>query len=140
MRRTLAAMSQESKPEKFLEHVLSTIGHQLDSDSVGVYELNPATGRVHLVADCCQGQLHLAPAARIQASEPLSIASSVHPVWTEFFHTGSRVVLGQIEPNTVRVRFADGDVHGLTNSGEQPFVYLSVTSPPIDFSYAYAKG
>ncbi len=109
MRRTLAAMSQESKPEKFLEHVLSTIGHQLDSDSVGVYELNPATGRVHLVADCCQGQLHLAPAARIQASEPLSIASSFHPVWTEFFHTGSRVVLGQIEPSTVRVRFADGD-------------------------------
>lgn len=37
------------------------------------------------------------------------------------------------------IRFADGDVHGFTNTGEQSFEYLSVTSPPIDFSYAYAK-
>ena len=35
------------------------------------------------------------------------------------------------------VRFADGDVHGLRNDGEEEFVYLSVTSPPIDFRYAY---
>ena len=36
------------------------------------------------------------------------------------------------------VRFADGDVHGLENTGATPFVYLSVTSPPINFDYAYA--
>jgi quercetin dioxygenase-like cupin family protein len=36
------------------------------------------------------------------------------------------------------VRFADGNIHGFTNSGEEPFVYVSVTSPPINFSYAYA--
>lgn len=35
------------------------------------------------------------------------------------------------------VRFADGDVHGFHNTGATPFVYLSVTSPPIDFSFAY---
>ena len=35
------------------------------------------------------------------------------------------------------VRFADGDVHGFRNTGSGPFVYLSVTSPPINFSYAY---
>ena len=35
-------------------------------------------------------------------------------------------------------RFADGDVHGFKNTGAVPFVYLSVTTPPIDFSYAYA--
>jgi quercetin dioxygenase-like cupin family protein len=34
-------------------------------------------------------------------------------------------------------RFADGDVHGFKNTGAVQFVYLSVTAPPIDFSYAY---
>lgn len=34
-------------------------------------------------------------------------------------------------------RFQDGDVHGLLNDGETEFVYISVTSPPIDFGYAY---
>ena len=36
-------------------------------------------------------------------------------------------------------RFADGDVHGFENTGSEPFVYLSVTAPPIDFSYAYQQ-
>lgn len=35
------------------------------------------------------------------------------------------------------VRFADGDVHGLYNDGEDEFVYISVTAPPINFGYAY---
>lgn len=35
------------------------------------------------------------------------------------------------------VRFADKDVHGLKNNGESEFVYISVTSPPINFGYAY---
>ncbi|MDX2219489.1 MAG: cupin domain-containing protein [Burkholderiales bacterium] len=38
------------------------------------------------------------------------------------------------------VRFSDGDVHGFTNTGAVPFVYMSVTSPPINFSYAYTTG
>ena len=37
------------------------------------------------------------------------------------------------------VRFADGDLHGLRNSSSGLFVYLSVTSPPIDFAYAYRR-
>ena len=37
------------------------------------------------------------------------------------------------------VRFADGDLHGLRNSSSESFVYLSVTSPPIDFAYAYRR-
>lgn len=36
-------------------------------------------------------------------------------------------------------RFADGEVHGLRNTGAEPFVYLSVTSPPLDFSDAYRE-
>ena len=35
------------------------------------------------------------------------------------------------------VRFADGDIHGLRNNAAEPFVYLSVTSPPVHFGYAY---
>jgi quercetin dioxygenase-like cupin family protein len=37
------------------------------------------------------------------------------------------------------VRFADGDVHGFENTGHSEFVYLAVTSPPINFRGAYAK-
>jgi quercetin dioxygenase-like cupin family protein len=28
-------------------------------------------------------------------------------------------------------RFADGDVHGFENTGGAPFVYLSITAPPL---------
>jgi mannose-6-phosphate isomerase-like protein (cupin superfamily) len=37
------------------------------------------------------------------------------------------------------VRFADGDVHGLQNTSEEVFEYLSVTAPPINFRYAYQE-
>lgn len=35
------------------------------------------------------------------------------------------------------VRFEDGDVHGFANTSDKPFTYISITSPPINFSYAY---
>ncbi len=35
------------------------------------------------------------------------------------------------------VRFEDADVHGFKNTGEVPFLYISVTAPPINFAYAY---
>lgn len=37
------------------------------------------------------------------------------------------------------VRFADGDIHGLCNNSDAEFVYISVTSPPINFGYAYKE-
>lgn len=37
------------------------------------------------------------------------------------------------------VRFAEGDVHGLHNTGASVFEYLSVTTPPLDFRAAYAS-
>jgi len=37
------------------------------------------------------------------------------------------------------VRFEDGDLHGFRNAADAQFVYLSVTSPPINFRAAYAK-
>ena len=35
------------------------------------------------------------------------------------------------------VRFADKDVHRLLNDGNEEFVYVAVTAPPINFGYAY---
>jgi quercetin dioxygenase-like cupin family protein len=37
------------------------------------------------------------------------------------------------------VRFLDGEIHGFHNTGAVPFVYLSVTSPPLNFRVAYAQ-
>jgi mannose-6-phosphate isomerase-like protein (cupin superfamily) len=35
------------------------------------------------------------------------------------------------------VRTPPGEVHGLFNSGDTPFVYLAITTPPQDFTAAY---
>jgi mannose-6-phosphate isomerase-like protein (cupin superfamily) len=35
------------------------------------------------------------------------------------------------------VRTPAGEIHGVANSGEEPLVYLAVTTPPQNFSYAY---
>lgn len=37
------------------------------------------------------------------------------------------------------VRFADGDTHGIVNNSDSEFVYISVTTPPINFRYAYKE-
>ena len=37
------------------------------------------------------------------------------------------------------VRFAEGDIHGLENTGPVDFVYVSVTAPPVNFRAAYTK-
>lgn len=37
------------------------------------------------------------------------------------------------------VRFAEKDIHGLRNDSDAVFEYISVTSPPINFNYAYAE-
>ena len=35
------------------------------------------------------------------------------------------------------VRTPAGEIHGVANKGKEPFVYLSVTAPSQDFSFAY---
>lgn len=37
------------------------------------------------------------------------------------------------------VRFAEGDTHGLRNSSQEVFTYMSVTSPPLNFRKAYDR-
>ena len=38
------------------------------------------------------------------------------------------------------LRLAPGDVHGFFNGGAEPFVYMSVTTPPLNFRAAYEQG
>ena len=35
------------------------------------------------------------------------------------------------------VRTPAGEIHGLHNTGAEPFVYLAITTPPVDFTPAY---
>lgn len=49
---------------------------------------------------------------------------------------GSEGPLGALRPGDV-VRTPAGEVHGVTNEGDTPFVYLAVTTPPADFRRAY---
>lgn len=37
------------------------------------------------------------------------------------------------------VRFEKDEIHGLLNDSDDEFVYISVTSPPINFCYAYKE-
>jgi len=36
------------------------------------------------------------------------------------------------------VRFAENEIHGFENTGLMAFEYIAITSPPINFNYAYA--
>ena len=66
---------------------------------------------------------------------------SSEQVWIALEGEGT-ILLGEGKAEIFRVgdvaRFADGDTHGFHNTGSQPFTYLSVTSPPINFRTAYA--
>lgn len=43
---------------------------------------------------------------------------------------------GTLRPGDV-VRTPAGEVHGVANPGPEPFVYLSITTPAVDFTSAY---
>ena len=61
-------------------------------------------------------------------------------IWYAIEGTG-KLLLADSSEKTFKagdvVRFEDGDIHGLINDGDVEFIYISVTSPPIDFGYAY---
>jgi quercetin dioxygenase-like cupin family protein len=63
-------------------------------------------------------------------------------VWVAIAGVGI-LLLGQGQTHPFQagdvVRFAEGDIHGLENTGSMPFVYFAVTSPPINFRQAYAQ-
>lgn len=76
------------------------------------------------------------------AVQPRHTHDSSEQIWYAIKGTGLLLLANDEEKEFAAgdvVRFADGDVHGLVNNSDGEFVYISVTSPPIDFGYAYKK-
>lgn len=74
------------------------------------------------------------------ASQPRHTHNASEQIWYAIKGTGKLLLADEREKDFKAgdvVRFADNDVHGLLNDGEEEFVYVSVTAPPINFGYAY---
>lgn len=74
------------------------------------------------------------------ASQTRHMHEASEQVWYAIKGSGKLL----LEANTERefragdvVRFTEKEIHGLFNDGVGEFVYISVTSPPIHFGYAY---
>ena len=81
-------------------------------------------------------EVHLVPGA----SQPRHIHETSEQIWYAIKGIGRLLLADDIEKEFKAgdvVRFEDKDVHGLLNDGEGEFVYISVTTPPINFGYAY---
>ncbi|MEO6292521.1 MAG: cupin domain-containing protein [Burkholderiaceae bacterium] len=74
------------------------------------------------------------------AEQPRHMHAASEQVWIAVAGTGT-LLLSEMRTRSFEqgqvVRFEDDDEHGFKNTGQVPFVYISVTSPPINFSYAY---
>ena len=76
------------------------------------------------------------------AIQPRHSHTSSEQIWYALKGTGRLLLAGD---KTMKfsagdaVRFADGNIHGLYNDSDSEFVYISVTSPSINFRYAYKK-
>ena len=81
-------------------------------------------------------EVHLEPGA----VQPRHTHSTSEQIWYATKGSGKLLLIDEKTREFVAgdvVRFADGDVHGLLNDSNEEFVYLSVTTPPINFGYAY---
>lgn len=81
-------------------------------------------------------EVHLQPGV----VQPRHTHETSEQIWYATKGTGKLLLANNEEKEFTAgdvVRFADGDVHGLRNDGEDIFIYISVTTPPIHFGYAY---
>lgn len=81
-------------------------------------------------------EVHLAP----DAIQVRHVHDSSEQIWYAVKGKGTLLLANDEEKEFHAgdvARFADGDVHGLRNNSDDEFVYISVTSPPINFDYAY---
>lgn len=81
-------------------------------------------------------EVHLEPGA----CQPRHVHESSEQIWYALQGSGKLLLEVGAEMEFSAgdvVRFGDGDIHGLQNDGQEEFVYLSVTAPPIHFGYAY---
>ena len=78
----------------------------------------------------------------VGACQPRHTHETSEQIWYAIKGTGKLLLADDIEKEFEVgdvVRFADKDVHGLLNDGNEEFVYVSVTTPPINFGYAYKE-
>ena len=83
-------------------------------------------------------EVHVAPGA----VQPRHVHETSEQIWYAVRGKGTLLLVNDTECAFSEgdvVRFADSDVHGLRNDSDEMFVYFSVTTPPIDFRYAYRK-
>ena len=76
----------------------------------------------------------------VGACQPRHTHDASEQIWYAVKGTG-KLLLENDQGKVFRagdvVRFADKDVHGLLNDGDEEFVYVAVTAPPINFENAY---
>lgn len=78
----------------------------------------------------------------VDASQPRHKHDTSEQIWYAIQGSGKLLLADEKEMIFKAgdvVRFAENDIHGLMNDGDTEFVYISVTSPPIDFGYAYKE-
>ena len=82
-------------------------------------------------------EVHVSPGAE----QPRHAHEASEQIWYALKGSGTLLLGGGEKPFAAGdvVRFAEGDTHGLRNDGNEDFVYLSVTAPPIDFTGAYKE-
>ena len=93
---SLAVLSLESLPEKYLEHILRIATKQLDACHISVWELNQQTCCVELSAHYQHEVLEFPQKTVVEVYEDRKKATGEHPVWAEFFRTGNYCVHGKI--------------------------------------------
>ncbi len=74
------------------------------------------------------------------ACQPRHTHEASEQIWYAIQGTGKLLLADDVEKEFAAgdvVRFVEKDVHGLLNDGNDEFVYVSVTAPPINFGYAY---
>jgi PAS domain S-box-containing protein len=103
---TLAVITQETKPEKFLEHVLRVICQQLGANGVSVWEIDRKIGCIHQVASFEENTLRLPTPDKMQLIPQEGLGASPHPVWSDFFRDGNFCVYCRIDANPLRVLVA----------------------------------
>ena len=77
----------------------------------------------------------------VGAIQPRHAHSSSEQIWYALSGSGMLLLIDgktQLICAEEIVRFSENEIHGFENTGTTDFEYLSVTSPPVNFNYAYA--
>lgn len=83
-------------------------------------------------------EVHVSPGA----SQPRHLHETSEQIWYAINGNGKLLLDNEKEIEFSIgdvVRFADGEIHGVRNDSYQEFVYISITSPPVNFRIAYLE-